>query len=234
MGSKTILAIDSTATVSSVAVRRGGETLGEYHLNCGSTHSVTLLPMAEHLLSQCSLSLDDVDIFAVSQGPGSFTGVRIGAALVKGLAFKEEKPCVGVSALEALAYNLCGTVGIICPCMNARRGQVYTAIFHGDGKGIERLTEDSALSVEELSALLAEYSEKVYFCGDGYFLTEHLTDTVTPEVLRLQNAASVAAVAEKIYDEAEDKSFSPDSLVPTYLRKPQAERERLEKERGIR
>lgn len=229
MNSKIILAADSTATVASVALRRGGETLGEYFVNAGSTHSVTLLPMIEHLLKSCGITADDIDIFAVSQGPGSFTGVRIGAAVIKGLAFKDEKPCVGVSTLEALAYNLEGLEGIICPCMNARRGQVYTAVFRGDGKGVERLTEDMAISIDELSQTLSAYSEKIYFCGDGYPLVEKLTSAVTPENLRRQNAASVAAAAEIIYSRAEDKTFHPDALVPTYLRRPQAERERLER-----
>lgn len=229
MDSKIILAADSTATVATVALRRGGETLGEYSVNAGNTHSVTLLPMIEELLKSCSLTLDDIDIFAVSQGPGSFTGVRIGASVIKGLAFKDEKPCVGVSTLDALAYNLRGIDGIICPCMNARRDQVYTAFFRGDGKDAERLTEDMALSITELKEALSEYDENVWFCGDGYFLVENLTDTHPPEKLRLQSAASVAAIAERIYDDAEDKTFHPDALVPTYLRKPQAEREREEK-----
>ena len=229
MDSKIILAADSTATVATVALRKNGETLGEYSVNAGNTHSVTLLPMIEELLKSCNLTLDDIDIFAVSEGPGSFTGVRIGAAVIKGLAFKDEKPCVGVSTLEALAYNLRGIEGIICPCMNARREQVYTAIFRGDGKNIERVTDDMALSISELKEELSEYDENIFFCGDGYFLVENLTDTYTPEKLRWQSAASVAAVAERIYNEANDKTFHPDALVPTYLRKPQAEREREEK-----
>lgn len=229
MDSKTILAADSTATVAAVAVRQGGKTLASLIENSGSTHSVMLLPMIEKALSDCGLTLDDIDVFAISQGPGSFTGVRIGAAVIKGLAFKSEKPCVGVSTLDALAYNLKGYKGIICPCMNARRDQVYTAIFRGDGKNIARLTEDMAISVAELSEKLSGYGEEVYFCGDGYSLVESLTGNVTPDKLRWQNAASVAAVAEKVYDEAEDKTFHPDVLVPTYLRKPQAEREREER-----
>ncbi len=229
MDSKIILAADSTATVATVAVRRGGETLREITVNSGNTHSVTLLPMVEEVLADCGISLSDVDIFAVSQGPGSFTGVRIGTSLVKGLAFRDEKPCVGVSTLDALAYNLREYKGIVCPCMNARREQVYTAIFRSDGENIVRLTEDMAISVGELSEKLAGYSEEIYFCGDGYSLVESLSENVTPESLRWQNAASVAAVAEKVYDEAPDKTFHPDVLVPTYLRKPQAEREREER-----
>lgn len=230
MDSKIILALDSTATVATVAIRKNGETLGEYSVNAGNTHSVTLLPMAEQLLSACSLEIEDVDIFAASKGPGSFTGVRIGAAVLKGLAFKDSKPIVGVSTLEALAYNLRGMEGIICPCMNARRGQVYTALFRGDGKSTERLTEDMAISLGELSEKLMEYAEKVYFCGDGYLLTEEIRHTETPESLRWQSAASVAAVAERMYEETTDKSvFCPDSFAPVYLRKPQAEREREEK-----
>lgn len=228
MLNKTILAFDSTATVATAAVRKNGSTLGEFSVNAGNTHSTTLLPMAEQLMKSCSLTFDDIDIYALAQGPGSFTGVRIGAAVVKGLAFKNETPCVGVSTLEALAYSLRGIKGTLCPCMNARREQVYTAIFKSDGKTVHRVTEDMAISVEELRERLSSYDD-VYFCGDGYFLVEGLTENITPEGLRCQSAASVAAVAERIYEESEDKSFPPDSLAPTYLRLPQAERERLER-----
>ncbi len=223
-----ILSLDSTATVASVALVRDGAVLGEYTVNAGNTHSVTLLPMIEHLLTMTKKKLSDVDLFAVSEGPGSFTGVRIGVACIKGLAFKFDKPCVGVSTLEALAYNLRGFGGVICPCMNARRDQVYTAAFR-DGDALERLWDDTAISIAELSERLLEYTD-VHFCGDGYFLVSHLSEKKTPERLTLQSAVNVAAVAEKLYNETEDKSiFTSDALVPTYLRKPQAEREREER-----
>lgn len=225
-----ILSVDTTAVVCSAALSRDGITLGECTVNSGNTHSVTLLPMTEQLLHFCDLSLDDIDAYAVSVGPGSFTGVRIGAAAVKGLAFAKNTPCIPVPSLEALAYNLAGQRGIICPAMNARRGQVYTAVFRSDGKNLKRLHPDSALEVSSLEKLLSEYDEDIYFCGDGYELVCGLSKNETPERLRLQSAASVAAVARKIWDETEDKNvFSPDALAPVYLRKPQAQREREER-----
>ena len=225
-----ILSVDTTAVVCSAALSRDGITLGECPVNSGTTHSVTLLPMTEQLLHFCDLSLDDIDAYAVSVGPGSFTGVRIGAAAVKGLAFAKNTPCIPVPSLEALAYNLAGQCGIICPAMNARRGQVYTAVFRSDGKNLKRLYPDSALEVPSLEKLLSEFDEDIYFCGDGYELVRGLSKNETPERLRLQSAASVGAVARRIWDETEDKSvFSPDALAPVYLRKPQAQREREER-----
>ena len=161
-----ILALDSTATTASVALRKNGATLAEYTVNAGNTHSVTLLPMIEHMLKMAEISLDKVDLFAVSAGPGSFTGVRIGTATVKGLAFNTGKPCVTVSTLEALAYNLRGCGSIICPAMNARRGQVYTAIFE-DSEPMRRLSEDVAVPVTELEAMLSDFEGEVRFTGDG-------------------------------------------------------------------
>ena len=225
-----ILAIDSTATVASVALVRDGATLAQYTVNAGNTHSVTLLPMIEHMLKMTGTDLSDIDMLAASVGPGSFTGVRIGTATIKGLAYPENKPCVGVSTLEALACNLRGTGGIICPCMNARRGQVYTAIFEDTYDGVKRLTEDMAIPVTELSEMLSAFEGEIRFCGDGYSLVSHLTEHKTFEPYRLQSGASVALVAEKLYNDTEDKSvFTPSALNPTYLRKPQAEREREER-----
>ena len=228
-----ILAIDSTATVASVALLRDGKVLSEYTVNAGNTHSVTILPMIEHMLTVTQTKLSDIELFAASVGPGSFTGVRIGCATIKGLAHGKDIPCVGVSTLEALAHNLRGCDGIICPCMNARRGQVYTAIFEDTPEGIRRLTEDMAISIDELSHMLSDFEGSVHFCGDGYFLVSHLSENKTPERLTLQSAANVAIVAEKIYGDAPDKSaFTPAALNPTYLRKPQAEREREERLRA--
>lgn len=229
-----ILALDSTATVSTVALIRDGKILSEYTVNAGNTQSVTLLPMAEHIMKCCDVTVDDIDMFAGSAGPGSFTGVRIGAATLKGLAFKNNTPTVPVSALEALAENLVGFEGIICPAMNARRNQVYTALFRNESGKQTRLTDDLAISLDELRELIAEYKkadEKLYFTGDGYFMVEDMTEDKTPERLRLQSAVSVAAVAERVYEAAEDKAFLPENFTPTYLRKPQAEREREERMR---
>jgi len=188
--------------------------------------------MVESALRALSLTTADIDVFACSAGPGSFTGVRIGAATVKGLAFGRGKCCIGVSTLEALAYNLCGFVGIICPVMNARRSQVYTAIFRSDGEKLERLSDDMAIAVSELDERLAELCEPVYLVGDGIEVSlEGFVKTkpcATPERQRYQSGYSVAMVALSRYAAGERGDDA--SLNPTYLRLSQAERERLERE----
>lgn len=231
-----ILALDSTATVSSVAVCDGAELLCEYTLNNGNTHSETLLPMIENALASLKMDVDDVDVFACSAGPGSFTGVRIGAATIKGLAFAKDKKCVGISTLDALAENLRGVSGIICPVMNARRSQLYNALFSSDGNTLVRLCPDRAVSVDELRAELCEkyQGEPIYFCGDGYSIAfdaikcENVANT--PKLLRNQSAYSVALVALEAIENATDEEFSDSDLRATYLRPSQAERERLERE----
>ena len=229
-----ILSLDSSATVASVALVEDGKLLAEYTLNNGNTHSETLLPMVEYLLKTYGADISEVDAFAATTGPGSFTGVRIGAATIKGLAFGTDKPCIEVSTLEAIAENLSFKGGLICPVMNARRSQVYTALFRSDGKNLTRLMPDSAISISELDDILAEYGEAVSFSGDGYAVTmQGLKKTAvndTPERLRHQSAASVASVAYRSYingDFVTDKEFKV-----TYLRPSQAERERLEKEKS--
>ncbi len=221
------LGLDTTAGTATAAVVQDGKLLGEYTINSGNTHSTTLLPMIESMLHLLGIKPADIGLYACAVGPGSFTGVRIGAATVKGLAQPYNTPCVPVSALEALAQNLAGHRGILCPVMNARRQQVYTALFDTDGIRIRRLREDCAISIEELSALLKEMEKPVYFVGDGYELVSALTDRVTPERLRYQSAASVALLGYKIYANAENKAdYTGEALLPTYLRKPQAQRER--------
>ena len=226
-----ILALDSTALVASVALCEDSERLGELTINNGNTHSETLLPMVEFLLKRFEIPVDDIDLFAVSAGPGSFTGVRIGAATIKGLTFDTDKPCVGVSTLEALAYNLKGFEGLICPVMNARRKQVYTALFRCKNGVLERLMPDSAIAITELNERLSAYDEPVRLCGDGYDITQaNLMHPIVevPLPLRQQSAYSVAQVALKMY---ENGNFGNDiDLAPTYLRLSQAERERLEKQ----
>ena len=228
-----ILAIDSTAEVASVAVCNGSKPLAVYTVKNGNTHSQTLLPMIEAALKHSSLSIDDIELFALSEGPGSFTGVRIGAATLKGLAFDRALPCVGVSTLEALAYNLIGFDGIICPVMNARRSQVYTAIFKCDNGVLTRLCPDKAISISELEAELISLGEQnVYLVGDGYDITikgfSSLNVRITPELMRYQNAYSVAMCALSAYNRGENRTDS--EITATYLRLSQAERERMEKE----
>lgn len=228
-----ILALDSTAIAASVALCEDGQLLGEYTVQNGNTHSETLLPMVESLLAHFDMTAADIDLFALSAGPGSFTGVRIGAATIKGLAFGQNKPCIGVSTLEALAANLIFADGLICPVMNARRKQVYTALFRSQSGSLERLMPDSAISISELDQILAQYNEHVRLCGDGYNITaELLTHPIlpTPERLRPQSAYSVAQVAKQMYDSGVRTTDA--QLSPVYLRLSQAERERLEREKA--
>ena len=231
-----ILCLDSTAKVASAAILSDGELWAETTVfGGGRSHSELLLPMLRSLLSSTSLTEDDIDLFACTVGPGSFTGVRIGASIVKGLAFGRSKPCVAVSALEALAENLAPLSGLLCPVMDARRAQVYTALFRREGDGLRRLTPDRALDVRTLAAeVAATYpGEPVYLVGDGIAVAEAafreagVPLAVTPERLRLQSAASVGRCAYRMAMRGE--TVTDCGLRPTYLRLPQAERERLER-----
>lgn len=224
-----LLALDSTARVASVALCEDGTLLGEYTINNGNTHSETLLPMVESLLKLFGMEIKDIDAFAVAAGPGSFTGVRIGVATLKGLAFGTDKPCVGVSTLEALAKNPSAD-GLICPVMNARRNQVYTALFRSQNGVLERLMPDSAIAIEELDRILDGYDEPVILCGDGYEITaSQLRHPIIPlpERLRHQSAFSVALCAMEAISRGEGGNDF--DLAPTYLRLSQAERERNER-----
>lgn len=227
-----ILALDSTATSMSVCVAEDGRLLSLHIANTGLTHSETLLPEIEHTLSQVSLSVSDIDLFAFTAGPGSFTGVRIGAATVKGLAFAENKPCIEVSTLEALAFNLIACDGLICPVMNARRNQVYNALFSCRNGEIKRLTPDRAISIEELEAEIEKTDfDALWLCGDGYGITldgfKKIKPENTPELLRCTNALSIALCAKKIYKCGGAKNDK--TVTPSYLRASQAERERNER-----
>lgn len=229
-----ILAFDGVARAASVAVSEDGRILGAYSIDNGLTQSELLLPMAESLLSALKLGFSDIDVFACSVGPGSFTGVRIGVSLIKGLAFGKNAPCVAVSSIEALAENLAPLEGILLPCMDARRGQVYNAIFESDGKSVRRLTEDRAISLFDLAKELSDTkNKKIYICGDGYRVAREAIISAgikvegTPEILINENAISVAKVAKRKFEAGE--KVSDLEISPTYLRLPQAERERLER-----
>ena len=232
-----ILAFDTSAKTASVAVCDGGNILGVSNIENGLTQSELVLPMAEALLSQLKMSFADVELYAVTVGPGSFTGVRIGVSTVKGLAFGRDIPCAPVSTLEALAENAAGLSGLIVPCMDARRGQFYTATFAATGDGISRMTPDRAISAEELAEELRSYDGDIYVTGDGYDVAHKLLTSlgvklaVTPYLLRSQNAVSIARVAERMH--AQGLCVSERELAPSYLRLPQAERERLERENKI-
>ncbi len=232
-----ILAFDSTARAASVAVCDGERLLGLYNIDNGLTQSELLLPMAENLLHSLKLNFADIDLVCAATGPGSFTGVRIGTALVKGIAFGRNIPCVSVSTLEELAENITPLSGILVPVMDAKRGQVYTAIFKSDGKTAERVTSDMAISIEELATMLREYAgDCIYLSGDGYEVAKKGLSAFgvevmeTPTLLISENAYSCAMVGLRKYNRGE---FSTDSEISaTYLRLPQAERERIEREKN--
>ncbi len=229
-----ILGFDSTAKAASVAVSDDERLLATYTIDNGLTQSELLLPMAQNILKSLKLTFSDISLLAVSVGPGSFTGVRIGAALVKGIAFGKNIPCVSLSTLDGLCENLRGLQGVIVPCMDARRNQVYTATYLSDGVNIEKLTEDRAIPIEQLADELKAYADKsIYIVGDGYLGTKKallelgVNTENTPELLLNENAFSLCKLAYKKYLSGE---FTDDTtLTPTYLRMPQAERERLER-----
>ena len=231
-----ILALDSTAQVGSVALCEDETLIAEYTLNTGHTHSETLLPMVESVLKITGYTVDDVDLFVCTAGPGSFTGVRIGAATIKGIAFGKDKSCIGVSTLEALALNGMALDGILCPCMNARRQQVYNALFDGNGKEMTRICDDRALAITELGEELAEkYPDKaVYLMGDGAKLVyDALSETlgerlmILPERLIHQSGYNTALCGLRLYREG--VRTTDFELAPVYLRPSQAERVRMEK-----
>ncbi len=228
------LSFDSTAKIASVAVTDDEKLLALYSINNGLTQSELLMPMAESMLKSLQLDFSDIELLAASVGPGSFTGVRIGTALVKGIAFGKNIPCASVSTLEALAENLSGLSGIIVPAMDARRSQLYTAIFEYKDGEMVRHTEDMAISISELAERLKAYDGKnIYIVGDGYCVAKYELEKLgirlaeTPELLREENAYSVAKVAVKLHREG--KTTNDIAHLPTYLRVPQAERERLER-----
>ena len=231
-----ILALDSTAQVGSVALCQDETLIAEYTINTGNTHSETLLPMVESVLKIAGYTVDDVELFVCTAGPGSFTGVRIGASTIKGMAFGKGKPCVGVSTLEALALNGVALDGILCPSMNARRQQVYNALFDGNGASLSRLCEDRALAITELGEeLMRKYPDRpVYLMGDGAKLVyDALHEAIgsrlilLPERLVHQSGYNTAMAGLRLYRRG--VATTDAELSPVYLRPSQAERMRNEK-----
>lgn len=228
-----ILAFETSAKAASVALMEGNKLLGEAYQNTGLTHSQTLMVMAEDVLKQCGKSAQDVEAVAVAEGPGSFTGVRIGVAAAKGYAWGKEIPCYGVSTLEAMTESLGIYEGYICPAMDARRSQVYNALFYVSQGVIERRREDRAIALADLKEDLLTLDGPIYLVGDGATLTYNtLKDSVEnlilpPEHRMHQRAVGVGLVAARMA--AEGLAPSGGELTPNYLRLSQAEREKLEK-----
>ncbi|MBQ2667596.1 MAG: tRNA (adenosine(37)-N6)-threonylcarbamoyltransferase complex dimerization subunit type 1 TsaB [Clostridia bacterium] len=222
-----ILALDSSALPASAALLEDDKILSEFYINTKQTHSQTLMPMVGAVLKLSQKTLDDLSCIAVSAGPGSFTGVRIGVSCVKGLAMTRNIPCVSVSTLRAMAENARGMTGIVCAVMDARVGQVYNALFKVDGDHIERLCADRALPIAELYEECKAYGENLLLVGDGaalcYKTFAELGAKVLQPQLQFQRASGVAFAAREKMDNGE--TVTPDALMPVYLRLPQAERE---------
>ena len=232
-----ILAVDTSATSASVAIAEENKLIGEFSINTALTHSQTLMPMIDELLKNTGLSVSDINAIAINAGPGSFTGVRIGVAAVKGIAFSRNIPCVSVSTLESMSYNMLGNDCIVCAVMDARCSQVYNAFFKVNGNTVTRITEDRALSLADLKMELQGIQEKVILTGDGAVLCSEFLGTEFDNVLlasfnnRIQTASSVAYSAfEKI---SKGEILSAEELMPVYLRLPQAQRE-LNKRLGVK
>ena len=223
-----ILAVETSALSASCALVDRQKIIFEFYTNVGLQHSRTLAPMLESALKCTEISLSDVDFFAVSKGPGSFTGVRIGISAFKGMAMSLKKPCVGVSTLEALAYNLESADGIICPVMDARCGQVYNALFVFEHGKLKRVCDDRAISVDELEKELKKEKKPIIFVGDGAEMCyNELKDRLecaklSPEGVRFQRAGSVAKAAAFALERGE--AVDAQALMPSYLRPPQAVR----------
>lgn len=219
-----ILGLDTSALTASAAIMSDSVIIGEVSFTNGLTHSQTVMPMVDYCLKGASLSVGDIDLFAVSSGPGSFTGLRIGIGTAKGLAYACGKMCAGVSTLKALAYNIAPTDALIVPIMDARRNQVYCAAYKYEG---DLLSELIAPSAEDIAVLCGRLTGRAIFVGDGVRVYREQISAImknkalfAPPQLCLQSAASVCFAA------LNEKPISPEALEAVYLRKPQAERER--------
>ncbi|MEG0692838.1 MAG: tRNA (adenosine(37)-N6)-threonylcarbamoyltransferase complex dimerization subunit type 1 TsaB [Oscillospiraceae bacterium] len=227
------MAVDTSAKVTSVAVVDENGILAEFNSDTKLTHSQALMPMIEAMLSCSKLSLEDIDGFACAVGPGSFTGLRIGIGAIKGLAYGKNKPCVGISTLDGLTYNLKGFDGIVCAAMDARCNQVYTSISESSKDGLTALHDDCAISIDELADLLKSYKKNIFFVGDGanlcYNRLKQKLDNIilSSELVKYQRASSIGFLAlEKLKN---GQAVTASKLMPVYLRLPQAQRELLKK-----
>ena len=223
-----VLSIDSSSKVATVAILKDDVLLGEYILNDKREHSVILMPLIENLLKECNLSIDDIDGYVVSKGPGSFTGLRIGMATIKGMSFGNNKPYISISSLDALAYNLISFNGIICPIMDALRENVYTALYKNNNDSLEKIMDYTALDIDELVNLLKDKNEEVIFVGDGlYKHKKYICDNFpkahfAPVHLNILRASSLGELGLNLL---KNGICDDSNSAPIYLKKPQAERE---------
>lgn len=234
-----ILALDSSGLVASVAVTEDDNLLGEYTINYKKTHSQTLLPMLDEVAKMIELDLKTVDVIAVSAGPGSFTGLRIGSATAKGLALALDKKIVSVPTVDALAYNIWNCTDVICPLMDARRQQTYTGLYTFEDGRMQTLLPQCVVQIEEIINKVNDMGKTVVFLGDGVpvfadFIAQHckVPYQYAPAHCNKQRAASVAALGAILYGEGKAEPAAEHK--PDYLRLSQAERERQEKERDFR
>ena len=221
-----ILSIDSSSVAASAAVAADGKILSEVFANNGFTHSKTLMNVVKNAIDLSGVPLDEIDLIACVTGPGSFTGVRIGVACAKGLAFTNEIPCIGISTLETFPYNISCIEGTVCGIMDARCRQVYTASFEVKDSCVSRITPDRAISIDSLIEDFGSYSGRIYLLGDGASLVKNKAQDsriILVNSNNLYQRASSAALAA--FNKDKQDYITPDRLVPSYLRLPQAERE---------
>lgn len=230
-----ILALDSSGLVATVAILEDDTTLAEYTVNYKKTHSQTLLPMLDEIVKMIEFDLDTIDAIAVSGGPGSFTGLRIGAATAKGLGLALNKPLINIPTVDGLAYNLYGNTGLICPIMDARRNQVYTGLYRFENGEFQVVEEQMAIAVQDLVEKLNAYGEKVTFLGDGVPVYKNglmselkVEHYFAPAHMNRQRATAVGALAMEYFKAGKVESAMEHK--PDYLRLSQAERERAEKD----
>ena len=228
-----ILAIDSSSLVASVAVVQDDIMIAEYTINHKKTHSQTLLPMIDEIVKMADICLEDIDAIAVSGGPGSFTGLRIGSATAKGLGLVWKKPLIHVPTVDAMAYNLYGTDKIICPIMDARRNQTYTGLYLFEKEQFNIIMPQCAVSIDELLEKINEIGKSVIFVGDGIpVFKDYINEKISvehfyaPAHMNRQRAGAVAVLGQKYF--AEGRIETAVEHQPDYLRKSQAEREREE------
>ena len=232
-----ILAVDSSGLVASVAIVEDDTLVAEYTINYKKTHSQTLLPMLDEIVKMTETDLQSVDAIAVAKGLGSFTGLRIGAATVKGLALTLDKPVIGIPTVEGLAMNLYGADALICPLMDARRNQVYTGIYQFCDGELTVLEDQMAVGIDQIIQMLNERNQSVIFLGDGVSVYREIIEekmmvpfSFAPAHQNNQRAGAVGVRAMSYYKQG--KTESADDFVPEYLRLSQAERERMKRENG--
>ena len=234
-----VLALDSAGLVASVAIVQDDELLGEYTINHKKTHSQTLLPMLDEVAKMIELDMNSIDFIAVSAGPGSFTGLRIGSATAKGLALALDKKIVSVPTIDAMAYNLWGSDAQICPIMDARRNQVYTGLYQFEDDHMNTILPECVLMIDEIVSRINESGKKTVFLGDGVAVFKEYIEgnikvsySFAPANNNKQRASSVAALGIELYKAG--KAEDAKEHKPEYLRLSQAERERQEKVRDFK